>query len=377
VGYDAQGRYVDADAWIVNERETPLEVKITRTVTPDGISHFKVSVQNTQNIAITSVVFFAGDKKLHAWPKPPYAIEIPNDRLQGVDYVRVTATNADGLEATDLLFMDGARYMEQVEINAVELPVSVVDAAGNPVADLKREEFDIFEDGKPQKIEDFGFSSDLPLSLGVLVDHSGSMKERIQDARQAAIKFFEQIVGPRDRAFFGGFSWDASKISPLVGDVASLRMQVDTMPEAEGGTALYDAIVSGLYRFRTVPGRKALIIVSDGEDTVSRIPYEEMLTYVRASRVPLYFIGVGMSFVDRAASSKMRGLAAETGGVTYFIKNVESLGETYKQLENELRMQYLITYYTQSSKGDRKYRTVEVKTKRPELKVRTIRGFIP
>ena len=377
VGYDAAGRYVDADAWIVNERETPLEVKITRTVTKDEVSHFKVSVQNPKNNALQNVVLFAGDRKLYEWKKPPYAFDIANSQLTGAEFVRASATDSTGYEASDLLYLDGNRYFEEVEVNLVELPVSVVDASGATITDLKQQDFQVLEDKKPQKIATFAFSADLPLSVGVLVDHSGSMKERIQEARNAALEFFKQIIGPKDRAFFGGFAFQATGNSVFVSDVGMLRDQVSSMPDAEGGTALYDAIITGLYRFRTIPGRKALVIVSDGDDTVSRVSYEDMLQYVRASRVPLYFIGVGISTMDFGVSSKLKSLAAESGGVAYFIKSANDLNEIYGRLGKELRTQYLIGYYTESTKNDRNYRAVEVRTTRKGAKVRTVRGFIP
>lgn len=377
VGYDKSGRYVDADAWVVNERETPLEVKITRTETADGVSHFKLSVQNPKGNRLKSVVLFAGDRKVMEWSRPPYAVDIITTQLAGAQFMRASATDETNYEASDLLFLDGSRYMEEIEVNLIELPVSVVDITGAPIVDLKQSEFTVLEDKKPQKITSFAFSSDLPLSVGMIVDHSGSMLKRIDAARNAAIAFFEQILTPRDRAFFGGFAYDATKISPFVSNVESLKSQVAGMAGAEGGTALYDAIVSGLYKFRTVPGRKALIIVTDGEDTVSRIDYADMLAYVRASRVPIFFIGIGLSPMDFTATSKMKTLAAETGGVAYFVKAVQDLTSTYDQLEKELRSQYLIGYYAESTKKDERYRTVDVQTNRKGAKARTIRGYIP
>jgi len=377
IGYDRAGRYVDADAWVVNERETPLEVKITRTVTPDGLSHFKLSIQNPRGTPLKGVALFAGDQKLIAWTRPPYAFDISNARLAGVQFVRASATDDTNFEASDLLFLDGSRYTEEIEVNLVELPISVLDERGLPIVDLKQADFTVFEDKKSQKISSFGFSNDLALSVGLIVDHSGSMEKRIEGARAAAIAFFEQILTSRDRAFFGGFSWDATSISPFVTNVDSLKTQVSNMPAAEGGTALYDAIISGLYKFRTVPGRKALILVTDGEDTVSRTTYADMLSYVRASRVPIYFIGIGLSGMDFSATSKMKNLAAETGGVAYFVKNVSELTATYEQLEKELRSQYLIGYSAESTKKDERYRTVDVQTSRKGAKVRTIRGYIP
>jgi Ca-activated chloride channel family protein len=377
VGYDAQGRYVDADAFVVNEHETPLEVKITRTVTPDDVSHFKLSVQNPKATQIKSAMFFAGQKKLFEWSGPPYALDIPNSKLKGVDFVRASVLDETNYEASDLLFLNGQRFSEEIEVNLIELPVMVTDSSGVPVTDLKQPDFSVFEDGKPQKVTTFNYASNLPIAAGVLIDHSGSMKPRMEQAKSAALEFFKRIMKPGDRAFVTGFAFDAKSDSPFVTDVSSLESQVRAVPEASGGTALYDAIVTGLYRFRTLQGRKALIVLTDGEDTTSRTSYDDMLTYARSARVPLYFIGVGLGLFDVGGTSKMKTLAAETGGIAYFIHDVKQLGETYAQLEKDLRSQYLIAYNTQSTTKDRAYRKVDVKVDRPAMTARTIRGFIP
>jgi Ca-activated chloride channel homolog len=377
VGYDAQGRYVDADAFVVNEHETPLEVKITRTVTPDDVSHFKLSVQNPKATQIKSAVFFAGQKKIYEWGAPPYALDLPNSRLRGVEFVRASVTDETNYEASDLLFLNGQRFSEEIEVNLVELPVMVTDNAGVPVTDLKEADFSILENGKPQKITTFNYASNLPISAGVLIDHSGSMKPRMEQAKSAALEFFKRIMKPGDRAFVTGFAFDAKSESPFVNDVGSLESQVRAIPEASGGTALYDAIVTGLYRFRTLQGRKALIILTDGEDTTSRTSYEEMLTYARSARVPLYFIGVGLGLFDASGTSKMKALAAETGGIAYFIHDIKQIDETYARLDKDLRSQYLIAYNTQSTTKDRTYRKVEVKVDKPGTTARTIHGFIP
>jgi VWFA-related protein len=100
-----------------------------------------------------------------------------------------------------------------------------------------------------------------------------------------------------------------------------------------------------------------------------------MLGYAQAARVPLYFVGIGIG--PFGAGHKMKELAEETGGVAYFVRGTSGLNETYKQLEQELRSQYLLSYHTQIAKNDTAYRTIEVKVDRPDAKVRTIRGFIP
>ncbi|HEX6159800.1 MAG TPA: VWA domain-containing protein, partial [Thermoanaerobaculia bacterium] len=233
----------------------------------------------------------------------------------------------------------------------------------------------VFENGKPQKISTFNFAANLPISVGVLIDHSGSMEKRMADAKTAASQFFRSIIRKGDRAFIGGFAMDPTKNAPFVSDLSLLDAQVTAIPNAGGGTSLHDAIVTGLYRFRNVQGRKALIVITDGDDTTSRLTYDDMLQYARASRVPLYFIGIGFGL--QLGGNKMGSLAAESGGVAYYIRDVKQLAETYAQLEKDLRSQYLISYYTESTKKDLSYRTVDVKVDQKDAKVRTIRGFIP
>ncbi|HEX8172136.1 MAG TPA: VWA domain-containing protein [Thermoanaerobaculia bacterium] len=378
IGYDAAGRYVDADAFMVSDRDMPMEAKLTRTETPDGVSHIKLSVQNPKNSEIRSVVLYgASNNKLYEWKRPPYAVDMATARLASEKFIRASVIDATGYEASDLMFLNGDRLSEEIEVNLVELPVTVTNASGSAITDLTEKEVKVLENGKPQKISSFNFATNLPLSIGVLLDHSGSMEERMEDAKSAAIAFFRSIIKPRDRAFIGAFAGDPSRNAPFVSDLGILEAQVNAIPKAAGGTALFDAIVTGLYRFRSVPGRKALIVISDGDDTTSRLPYEDVLTYARASRVPIYFIGIGFGFGEFGGPARMKSLAAETGGSTWFIKSAKQLGEVYAQLEKELRSQYLITYETESSKKDQTYRTIEVKVERPDARVRTIRGFIP
>lgn len=378
VGYDEHGRYVDADAFIVNERETPLEVKITRTVTPDAVSHFKVSVQNPRGNEIKSVELYAGKKKIFEWAHPPYAIAIPEARLKGVEFVRASVLDSTNYEASDLLFLNGDRFSEEIEVNVIELPVSVSDATGAPVADLEQSDFTVLESGKPQTITAFNFAQNMPIAVGLLIDHSGSMEKRMEATKKAATEFLKRIMRPNDRAFVGGFAFDPQKLAPFVSDIGTMEAQVEAIPKAAGGTSLYDAIVTGLYRFRGLQGRKALVILTDGEDTTSRVTYDDMLTYARAARVPLYFIGIGISQIPGLGGGGiMKSLAAETGGTAYFIHGEKQLGEAYAQLEKELRSQYFLAYRTESTKKDRGYRTVEVKVDRPGVTVRTIRGYIP
>ncbi|HEY6137122.1 MAG TPA: VWA domain-containing protein [Thermoanaerobaculia bacterium] len=361
VGYDEGGRYVDADAFVVDERETPQTTTIIRTVTPDGINHIKVSVQNAGGGETKSVALFAGEKKIFEWAHPPYAIDLPPGALNGTDTLRASVAGSAIAAAAE-------------DAGAVELQVSVVDAAGAPVGDLGRSDFTVADNAAPQTITAFQDAEKLPIAIGLLIDHSVGMEKRMATVKKASTEFLKRVVRVGDRAFVGGFALDPQKVAPFVSEPAALEAQVDSIPKPKGYTSLYDAVATGLYRFRGLPGRKAMIVVTDGGDISTRVTYDELVTYARAARVPLYFIGVGMSGLPGFGGGSMRSLAAETGGNVWFIRNEKALGETYAQLEKELRAQYVIGYRTEPAKG---YRTVEVKVDRPGLTARTMRGYIP
>ena len=296
------------------------------------------------------MTLFAGDKKLHEWSSPPYAFDLPTARLAGQEFVRASVIDETGYEAADLLFLSGDRFIEQIDVNLVELPVSVSDSARQADRGPRAEELHGLrerEAAEDRELQLRGEPADLrrraPRSLRQHGEADGGRRRRRRSSSSSASS--RRTTARSSRAFAG----DPARNAPFVVEVATLESQVNAIPKPAGGTALYDAIITGLYRFRNVQGRKALIVITDGEDTTSRMAYDEMLTYARASRVPLYFIGIG--FV-RSATRKMKSLAAETGGVAYFIRNVEQLGETYRKLEQDLRSQYLLSYQTESSKND-------------------------
>jgi len=361
VGYDEQGRYVDADAFVVDEHETPRTVTIIRTVTPDGINHIKVSVQSPAGNEVRNVALFAGEKKIFEWAHPPYAIDLPPNALNGTDTLRASTG-------------DSTAAVAAADAGAVELQVSVLDAAGVPVGDLKQSDFTVADNAAPQTITAFQDAEKLPISIGLLIDHSVSMGKRMEGTKKASTEFLKRIVRVGDRAFVGGFAMDPQKVAPFVSEPAALEAQVDSIPKPAGVTSLYDAVATGLYRFRGLPARKALIVVTDGGDMSTRVTYDELVTYARSARVPLYFIGLGMSGLFGLGGGTMRSLAAETGGNAWFIRNEKQLAETYAQLEKELRAQYVIGYRADPAKG---FRPVEVKVDKPGLTARTMRGYIP
>lgn len=144
-----------------------------------------------------------------------------------------------------------------------------------------------------------------------------------------------------------------------------------------GWTALHDAIVSSLYYFRATRGRKALILLSDGDDSASYYPFRDALEYARRSGVVIYAVGIGVSGLKTGIRRKLNQLAEETGGRTFLIERAEDLTEVYSSIEEELRSQYLLTYSSDGIGDAETFRTIEIKVRKGKLKARATRGYYP
>ena len=144
-----------------------------------------------------------------------------------------------------------------------------------------------------------------------------------------------------------------------------------------GFTALHDAVVTSLYYFRGVRGRRVLVVLSDGDDTASFYPYRDVLEYARRSGVVIYTVGIGSSGIKgHQLKRKLSQLAVETGGRAFFIQNIEQLAGVYNQIEDELRSQYLLTYHSDNVTDHETFRAVDVKVS-GRLRARAMRGYYP
>ncbi|HEY6051401.1 MAG TPA: VWA domain-containing protein, partial [Thermoanaerobaculia bacterium] len=216
----------------------------------------------------------------------------------------------------------------------------------------------------------------LPISLGVMIDTSASMLESLPEAEQAAISFLDYSIGPKDRAFTISFDNEPYILSKLTNRKDKLYRSMAGL-RAEGSTALYDAIVFGLYQFTGVKGKKALIILTDGKDTTSKFDFDTALEYVRKSGISVYGIGLKISGAELDVKYKLNKLANVSGGQTFYIDSAKHLDAVYKQINDELRSQYLLTYYSTNTTGKEQWRKVEVKVEPSGLQARTITGYYP
>jgi VWFA-related protein len=266
--------------------------------------------------------------------------------------------------------------VESVRVDVVQLHVSALDKAGHFVKGLGKDDFTIQEDGKPQPVSGFEVAENMPLNIGLVVDASGSMEKGMPFVHDASAELFRTLMRPKDQGFVVEFRDKPRFLQELTSDSGSLQRAARDI-RAEGATALYDAMVLGLYQFRTLQGRKALIVVTDGDDNRSHVEYETLLRYARSAGAPIYFIAVNIPITDFKSKHITKEIAAESGGEVFSISSAAKMSEVTKRIEEELRSQYIVAFRSDSTKPPSEYRAVAIASKKPGLVLRTIRGYIP
>jgi VWFA-related protein len=201
------------------------------------------------------------------------------------------------------------------------------------------------------------------------------MASDLTEAQRAATGFLRNLVTPRDRCFALSFGGRPALLMPLVDDVDAVAMSLEDL-RAYGRTALYDAILSSLYYFRGQRGQRALVLLTDGDDTSSSTSWEDALEYARRSGVTLYAIGLSVSGMKLEARSRLTALAETTGGRVFFIAKAEELSGVYDQIEEELRNRYFLAYNADHPADENGWREIDVRAKRG-VKVRVSRGYHP
>ncbi|HSN89093.1 MAG TPA: VWA domain-containing protein, partial [Thermoanaerobaculia bacterium] len=215
----------------------------------------------------------------------------------------------------------------------------------------------------------------LPLNLGVAIDTSFSMASSLDEAHRAAAGFLRAVATPKDRCFALAFATRPALLIPPVDDVEAVALSLEEM-RALGRTALHDAIITSLYYFRGQRGQRALVLLTDGDDTGSSTSWEDALEYARRSGVAIYTIGLDIPELKRGPRGKLSELAQVSGGRAFFIDRAEELSGVYEQIEDELRSRYFLTYNSGLRADENGFRKIEVKVKRG-FKARTGRGYYP
>ena len=378
-GYDDSGNLVASDEVVLNQPRGSLRVRILeprRGAAVAGRVLSRAEVVVPEDRRVEKVEFLIDEELIRTLTKPPWEAEIEVVASGEVSYLTVAATLDDGTRAEEVRFLNAPRYLEEVEVNLVELFTTVTDRSGRLIRGLEQADFQVFEDERPQKIGKFDLVEDLPLTIGFTIDTSGSMVASLPEAQRAAIGFLENILTRRDRAFAVSFSDRPVLLIPPTDDITAVEEALKEL-RSVGWTALHDAVVTSLYYFRGVRGRRALILLSDGDDTASSIAFRDAVEYARRSGVAIFCVGVDVGGLNFGIRKKLTELAQDTGGRAFFISQAEELRDVYREIEEELRSQYLVAYTSDRPAGEGGFRAVEVKVKGGKLKARTIRGYYP
>ncbi len=266
-------------------------------------------------------------------------------------------------------------------VNEVNVLFIATDKHGKFVRDLNQTDFNILDDHKPpQAILNFRRETDLPLHMGLLVDVSGSVDSRFEFEQAAATSFLQHTVRAGfDKAFIVGFNNHSQMAQDFTDNVQLLSVGVHKLHDG-GGTALYDAVYHAckdkfLKDRPDHPVRKAIVIVSDGEDNQSEISKAQAIEMAQRSEVIIYAISTDDSGLVMRGDKVLEQLAEATGGRAFFPFKMKDITHSYAAIEDELRSQYVVSYKPANFDADGRYRSIEISSLKKDLQVRARKGY--
>jgi VWFA-related protein len=267
-----------------------------------------------------------------------------------------------------------------LDVNRVNMLFTVSDKKGRFITDLTKEDFQVIEEKRPQAIVEFVAEADLPLRLAVVIDTSNSIRDRLRFQQEAAVEFINSVMRPQDKAVVVSFDTGPELVADLTSDTGQLTKVIREL-RAGGGTSLYDAIFYACrdklqqdqprHKFR-----RAMIVITDGEDNQSRYTRDQALELAHKADVAIYAISTNITGIQTDGDKVLKYLTEETGGLTFFPFKVQDLAQSFENIANELRHQYSILYRPEPAKTDGKFHEVTIKVKdRKNLVVRARKGY--
>jgi Ca-activated chloride channel family protein len=256
----------------------------------------------------------------------------------------------------------------KVDVRLVNIFVTATDAHGAPVANLQKENFRLKEDGKEQKIAVFDRESALPLSIMLAVDTSLSTRKDLPLELASARKFSHTILRPQDGLALYKFSEEVNEVVPFTSDLKKIDAGIDRIRNG-AGTALYDAIFLGSQALARRQGRKVMVVITDGGDTVSQMDYKAALRSAEEAEALVYSIIIvpieASAGRDTGGEHALIQISEDTGGKYYYATSLPQLDEAFHKISDELRTQYLLAYYPSERYSNSEFRRVEVELVNP------------
>jgi VWFA-related protein len=294
---------------------------------------------------------------------------------------KLSAYNAGAAAAENADDPQSAMITLHARVNEVNVLFIATDKHGKFVRDLNQTDFSILDDHKPpQAILNFRRETDLPLHMGLLVDVSGSVDGRFDFEQNAATSFLQHTLRVGfDKAFVVGFNSHSQMAQDFTDNVQLLSVGVHKLHDG-GGTALYDAVYHAckdkfLKDRPDHPLRKAIVIVSDGEDNQSEISKAQAIEMAQRSEVIIYAISTDDSGLVMRGDKVLQQLAEATGGRAFFPFKMKDITHSFAAIEDELRSQYVVSYKPANFDADGRYRSIEISSLKKDLQVRARKGY--
>lgn len=307
-------------------------------------------------------------------PPPPPAAESPS----------VESRKSDANQASDKPTppLDEAATTIRTFVNEVNVVFTVTDKHGHFVRDLKKGDFAVVDDNRPAaEIRSFHSENDLPLQVGLLVDASNSVRDRFKFEQEAAIEFLNQTVRPKyDQAFVVGFDVTPDVTQDFTDNTEALSRGVRDLRPG-GGTAMYDALYFAcrdklMKHIQSGPVRRAIILLSDGDDNQSHVSREEAIEMAQRAEVIVYTISTNISGTRGRADKVLERIADATGGRSFFPFQLNDVANAFTEIQDELRSQYALSYKPADFRADGRFRTIEILAQNKKgLKVRSRHGY--
>ena len=267
----------------------------------------------------------------------------------------------------------------RISSNLVPIPVSVIDARGNSVTNLKLDDFELRVDGQPRALSEIS-RSQTTVRLAMLFDNSGSLDTAREFEKQAAMRFFRRVLRPSDEAAVYSIETESYLAQPLTKDIARLEQTIANFGKPEGATSLFDAIIDASGYLRPYTGRRVLVIVSDGIETTSRSDFETTMHHVLGDDCQIFVVQTGLyegaNLRALAAERRMEQLSGQTGGAVYMPKTIPELDSAFDQIAADLAQQYVLSYYPAGEPRDGRMHMIELRVKsRNDVRVRSRKGY--
>lgn len=378
-GENSDGKVIAFDEMVVNDPLPPFRLKLQapETAPTEGIATMRAIVTHPQNLVVSAVEFFAGEHSLGRDASPPFEVSWDAGAVPPAGYVRAVALARGGLEAHDLHFWGEGAQMK-LDVHLHQLPISLPGAKprGVSISDVT-----LLEEGRQKKVENVIAASDQPLNVILLIDSSESMLEELPLVKKAAETFVTSVVRPNDRVAIVGFHNRTFWLTPFTSDRNLLVAAVDRL-KPRGETHLYDATIEMIYELQRMPGRRALIVLTDGANQGGEFQLDHLIHYARYSGVPVYpvvkntLLSRMMKFgIGHLQARRFADVARDTGATYFIVENARDLPRVYRTIGDELQKQWLVTFYSEPGAEDR-WRPLQVKVDGEKV-VRHPRGYFP